>query len=94
MNGDDLSSEWTMPNAGEIGYTLVDDTGLYTNFAMHQVRVNLLFPEYPRVASPRPPHESKAERHVDVAGYAVALLLGCLLGFLVHMFLERIRRKT
>jgi len=90
MNDDVIEPKATIPYQGGIGYTLVDDTYLFTNSAVQPFRV-IRNPEEARVISPWPQQETTSDSHLYE--YAIILLVGYLLGFLMHMFVSWMRTR-
>ena len=90
MNDDAPNPERTYSEAGGIGYTLVDDTGLYTNSYVRQFK-RIEISEGAHVVHCLPQRVASPVRHLSE--YAIVLLVGFLLGFLMHMLVDRIRRR-
>jgi hypothetical protein len=90
MNDHVTGPECTMLAPGEIGYALVDDTGLVTNSSLFEFRV-IRTPDQTRVISARPHQEASSDR--NLTEYAGVLLIGCLLGFLMHIFVNWMRTR-
>ena len=90
MNDDTLNPARTWSEAGEIGYTLVDDTALYANSYVRQFKC-IEISEGTYVVDRLPQQPASPDRHLF--DYAIVLLVGCLLGFLMHMLVDRIRRR-
>lgn len=86
---DELHPEWTWPEGGVIGYTLLDDTGPLTNSAGLKAQL-IRVPEGARAVAPLPRQETGSDRWLSVC--AVILLVGSLLGFLTLMVVNRVRK--
>jgi len=90
MNEIEIDSTEELLNSPAIGYTLLDGPGSLTNSAERELRV-IRVREGTRFSNPWPQQECSFGRRPSE--YAIALLVGCLLGFLTHMLVDWIRKK-
>ena len=90
MNDDALNPERIWSEAGGIGYTLVDDTGLRTNSVVRQFKHREIS-EGAHVVHRLPQQAASPKRRLSE--YAILILVGFLLGFMMHMLVDRIRRR-
>ncbi len=90
MNEIEIDVDRDLLNSPAIGYSLVGETDGFTNSRVRDVEI-IRVNHGERFGNSSPAQQGHPKP--DISGFGIAVLAGCLIGFLMHMLVVREERK-